>query len=78
MIVAIDSCFAFFGARQYGVTTRDQALMENIRADIFHNDLLHYDNDNDNDYDDDDDDDDDDGDDDDDDDTGNDNDNDKK
>ena len=26
-IVAIDSCFALFGARQYGVTTRDQALM---------------------------------------------------
>ena len=24
-IVAIDSCFALFGARQYGVTTRDQA-----------------------------------------------------
>ena len=31
-IVAIDSCFALFGARQYGVTTRDQALMKNIRA----------------------------------------------
>ena len=28
-IVAIDSCFALFGARQYGVTTRDQALMKN-------------------------------------------------
>ena len=30
-IVAIDSCFALFGARQFGVTTRDQALMKNIR-----------------------------------------------
>ena len=28
-IVAIDSCFALFGARQYGVTTRDQALIKN-------------------------------------------------
>ena len=27
-IVAIDSCFVLFGARQYGVTTRDQALMK--------------------------------------------------
>ena len=26
--VAIDSCFVLFGARQYGVTTRDQALMK--------------------------------------------------
>ena len=26
--VAIDSCFGLFGARQYGVTTRDQALMK--------------------------------------------------
>ena len=25
MIVAIDICFVLFGARQYGVTTRDQA-----------------------------------------------------
>ena len=24
----IDSCFALFGARQYGVTTRDRALMK--------------------------------------------------
>ena len=28
-IVALDNCFALFGARQYGVTTRDQALIEN-------------------------------------------------
>ena len=27
-IVAIDSCFVLFWARQYGVTTRDQALMK--------------------------------------------------
>ena len=27
-IVAINSCFVLFGARQYGVTTRDQALMK--------------------------------------------------
>ena len=26
-IVGTDSCFALFGARQYGVTTRDQALI---------------------------------------------------
>ena len=30
-IVAIDSCFALFGARQYGATT-EKALMQNIRA----------------------------------------------
>ena len=28
-IVAIDSCFALFGAHQYGLTTRDQAVMKN-------------------------------------------------